>query len=817
MIPVGIILILTIGQLWRAAGWVWRFVGPSRFSAFTILIGGVLLLLTAQGKELTADVGNATSAPFILLLVAVIWLSIQAWYWARTTLVLSESERNASILASLRDKSSGEDRSWSDRNWKTWLPDAYLLVLVLAVWYGLYSRGDLGYLGIAFLLGSICLALVFFRDRSRVPIDVLSEHSGVADLSDAEKARHEYLKAERRRRSALVWKLHLPRLYAVIPFAVACAALWMQGHTHLIIFVLVAAVITLALIVMRRSIVSKLASRLPQFAKYTSASATAHPGVEYALFKTPLANVIMFFVSIGLALVMAFVFVADPLTYGQIFGAAAIAFFAFSAIIPIGSGLIWASNRIGFPLLSTLLLAAIVFSLFNDNHVVQTFKEETKPSARLSVKQALEKWLQANPERADGKPTPLVLVSTAGGGLRAAYWTATVLGRLQDSCSAFSSNTFSISAVSGGSVGASVFAARMTTQQPETLSDCGQELRFGTISEFATQALSKDFLGPTVASLLFSDLLQRFSPKAWFESRGHVLADSWSDAWSKTCASDDGCRTSADLLDQPFLDFAPKANSYSWQPALFLNATHQESGKRLIAGHLKVTRDVFFDAYDSHQVLKRDIALKTAALNSARFTYVSPPGLLLDPDHKSMGHVLDGGYFENNGAITTAEILLKLVELLGNSDRRVRPIIIQITSDPGLGADDYPDLPDNGDNNFLPLNQQAQSWGNEVLGPIRGILKTRSARGVLAAKTTAEITQLLSDRPDWVKSVSEPVFAHFEMCVSSDSDPKPPLGWAMSEASRQQIKDMVNPVSDTCDNAAQFSKVLAALNQGGDQ
>ena len=58
----------------------------------------------------------------------------------------------------------------------------------------------------------------------------------------------------------------------------------------------------------------------------------------------------------------------------------------------------------------------------------------------------------------------------------------------------------------------------------------------------------------------------------------------------------------------------------------------------------------------------------TAAHNSARFTYVSPAGKLVSSGEKSQnrshsgkksqnrGYVIDGGYFENYGALTALEL-----------------------------------------------------------------------------------------------------------------------------------------------------------------
>ena len=57
----------------------------------------------------------------------------------------------------------------------------------------------------------------------------------------------------------------------------------------------------------------------------------------------------------------------------------------------------------------------------------------------------------------------IVLIYGVLGGLRAAYWTATVLGELHDRIDHFDQHLFAVSGVSGGSVGASVYRALIGT------------------------------------------------------------------------------------------------------------------------------------------------------------------------------------------------------------------------------------------------------------------------------------------------------------------------------------------------------------------
>ncbi len=61
---------------------------------------------------------------------------------------------------------------------------------------------------------------------------------------------------------------------------------------------------------------------------------------------------------------------------------------------------------------------------------------------------------------------------------------------------------------------------------------------------------------------------------------------------------------------------------------------------------------MFLDSLDALHVLGKDVRASTAAHNSARFSYVSPAGDLGNGN----GSVIDGGYFENYGALSALEL-----------------------------------------------------------------------------------------------------------------------------------------------------------------
>src|SRR5438045_5071574 len=104
-------------------------------------------------------------------------------------------------------------------------------------------------------------------------------------------------------------------------------------------------------------------------------------------------------------------------------------------------------------------------------------------------------------------------------------------------------------------------------------------------------------------------------------------------------------------------------------PALFLNSTEAQSGRRFIEEPFASLRGVGQDdavvnaATLSTDWLPASSPLSSVVHNSARFTYVSPAGTLLDISAIKGGtpvprQLVDGGYFDNSGATTLAELVL---------------------------------------------------------------------------------------------------------------------------------------------------------------
>lgn len=465
-------------------------------------------------------------------------------------------------------------------------------------------------------------------------------------------------------------------------------------------------------------------------------------------------------------------FAVSPERFAPAVGSTPILLLAAAGWIAFGSAADLFGMRTRFPVFTTLLILAFVFSFWNDNHAVrvldnaQTQEWESRPQ----VKHALQEWQKRQQmrllPRSDDK-YPLFIVAAEGGGIRAAYWAATVLGTIQDRHPCFADQLFALSGVSGGSLGSAVFTALLADQRYRSPNfRCGDR-DAPPLTGKAQKILGEDFLAPAIAATLYPDLFQRVWPAAipHFD-RARALELSWEQAWRRNAGNDRFAQAFDNLWrDQPD----------HWLPALFLNSTWVETGKRLIVSNLRLTPEDFSDVEDAQRFFgKHALPLSAAVHLSARFTYVSPAGTLAK-DGKVYGRAVDGGYFENSGATTTLEILKTIAQLrVGRNGKpdpfwsNVEPVVIHISNEPVDPA--YLDM---------QLATKEKDKGskptaccNEVWSPVRTLLAARTARGVYARETTR-----------W--HVGDEHFLQFGLCENGEV--KIPLGWVLSEVVRTEM------------------------------
>ncbi len=517
-------------------------------------------------------------------------------------------------------------------------------------------------------------------------------------------------------------------------------------------------------------------------------------------------------------------------------------------------------HRLRLPLITATLagLAWLTFA-FGDNHDVRQAGEPMRP--RLDLATAVERWKAANCNAA-GCPQPII-VSSAGGASRAAFFTATVLGDLMDNPSFHPlpgvttpaekarhvvRRIFAISGVSGGSVGAAVFAGAVANS-PDGDPPCvdrpsGFWFRAGAPQGWrgCLQAiLAEDYLSETIVGLAFRDNLNFLASLVHWPDRAATLEDSWIAAFSRWVRPPEGVPLRG--MDQPFTSFGPAGlDQGAWQPLLVLNGTSASTGRRILTTQLDpVTRGtegsgqrLFIDAYDLLEIVSGepacmegqcrpsapglpDVTLASAASNSARFPIISPPGSLRRCDGQAcnvVDRIIDGGYFENDGVTTTIDLVRALRQA------GLRPAVIHIANDPlpypravdtadGLGRFDA--YPWRQDGPAVP-DAEDRSWFLFLRGPLGGLLATRGARASYALR---QLEDELESRDDFAEILvfGEPLQGFSEAPKAGACNGVAPVvpGTEMKTVSMSWW--LSQPVQEYLDTQLKLAKNCVALDQ----
>jgi len=566
------------------------------------------------------------------------------------------------------------------------------------------------------------------------------------------------------------WTRWTPRLAGLLVFVIEIAGFTKIGMGHekeqttkfwLAIGFLALSAIVFLIVVIKRRDVMKLAKaedeapvhEMRDFAKITRTILLLTIALEIALFLWATIN---------------------PVSW-WIFGAAAVLVITIGIWVPFGSVLVAVGEYWRFPILGALLFWAFAISCWNDNHKIRT--AGPLPASRPTISRAFDDWYARMSAKYPGREIPAIVVATEGGGIRAAYWTTTSLTVLQDQIPAFSDHLFAISGVSGGSLGAAEFnallarrldAAQATTADGRAATQGAMPNPTGTMHGESRAVLNFDALSGTLAAMSQPDLVQRFIPWPFLPDRAAALEKGWEYGWSLAFRG----TPHSDLFGRGYLATMQK---HPELPVLLLNGTMVETGDRIMTGTVKMRPDIGFrNAFDMFDQLTTDVPISTAALLSARFTYVSPAGKIPNRfpqlNRAVFGHVVDGGYFENSGGVTAAEVVA-LINQKRAAGYHVKPVVIVIDyfeSSRQKPSDPTPFCPAPGICGPGAPNT-VERFANEVLSPLRALLSTRGARGSQA------VGDLLANNVDFLE------FRLIPRTVTL------PLGWVLSDRAQNAI------------------------------
>jgi hypothetical protein len=321
----------------------------------------------------------------------------------------------------------------------------------------------------------------------------------------------------------------------------------------------------------------------------------------------------------------------------------------------------------------TLAAVVSVAVLFGIDRVSSRPPQANAVGPRQQLEAAFTSWTSAlweNPKIARTGSPRVFFVTSAGGGIRAAFWTARALEQLRLKVPEFDARTFMMSGVSGGSVGEAVYAAclRQEANGAGKVGDC--------ISRFGDH----DLLTPMVGAWLFEDALARVLPTSlprWLAKPDALCTQPGCGFLSRGLWFEQAMERSIPEMRAGIAQTARAGGASASQ--LFLNSTWVESGDRAIASGVVVDwRTDFPEARDQLAVAgcsqlainacdQRpgsstlpalvDIPLSAAAHNSGRFTFVNAIGVLRTASAETSGHLADGGYFDNWGSHTAIDVL----------------------------------------------------------------------------------------------------------------------------------------------------------------
>ena len=379
-----------------------------------------------------------------------------------------------------------------------------------------------------------------------------------------------------------------------------------------------------------------------------------------------------------------------------------------------------------FPLLTVLLIGVPLFAPgLGVNHAIRTLPDGPPVPAIEAVagtdvgrglNAAALKWLRTcGPGLIENGEMKVVLVSASGGASRAALWTFHALSDLQDKDPQFPRRVFTVSAVSGGALGAAVWSSLLAREAFDCVPAITDPNAMRTRRELGHAILSHDFLAPVLAAWLSRDiplgvvplypLLRRMHIDA--EDRAAALEESWEQAWADTFPN------KPNIMAASFLGLWDKGLN---RPLLLLNGTVEGTGLPIVTAPFAIVnpdgtpRQDMPATYDARFLLKHEVRVSTAVLNAARFPIVSPQGdigVRTCPDGRfaytgpcdkgakpqnDLISIVDGGYFDNIGGGTTLraaaalrqafETLQRIREAPFASGVRLRVMVVAISSDP---------------------------------------------------------------------------------------------------------------------------------------
>ena len=421
------------------------------------------------------------------------------------------------------------------------------------------------------------------------------------------------------------------------------------------------------------------------------------------------------------------------------------------------SGASFFLDSIRLPVFTTLLGVSLLTGVLGTDHKFKVAERKTAES-KISPSLVIEKWKDV---RSRGRKT-IIVVATAGGGIRAAAWTAEVMTRLeQGGCRAAGDSLVLVSSVSGGSVGSMFVVApyQGKGEYPSTDDDL-RAVRYNA-GRSSLSAVGWGLAYPDLARTvpLLGGLVRETHDRGW------SLENTWATGWREK------------KLDTPSMRQWREDVRNGLRPAVIFNATASESGERFLVASTDAPfqgAEQFFDLFPT-----KDMEVSTAARLSATFPYASPLARASAGSVKKGYHIGDGGYYDNSGLLSAVEWLDEARGQLAG----YQVLLILIDAQPG------PEKPGS-----------SWSWQKQLVGPITTLVNVRSSSQQVRESIELKMAKKYlmsqdSDSNSTSKSDSkEAATAKLEVISEpflfwSPNDPDPPLSWHLTAPQKKEIPE----------------------------
>ena len=342
------------------------------------------------------------------------------------------------------------------------------------------------------------------------------------------------------------------------------------------------------------------------------------------------------------------------------------------------------------------LFAALIPSV--ETHYVRLFDlgKNLPPAVfhqRQDIREYYTRWLNdsARMSSIDADSVyDVYFVLANGGASRSGYWTASVLGTLNDTTHGdFSKHLFCLSGASGGSLGNATFFSLLHEKnlQPDNL----------LMDTAARSFLKIDFLTYTLARMLGPDYAKLILHTNIFGDRAAALEEivEKGSTKSKYPLKPD--------FSEPFSTLVTRKGVSSALPVICINVTRMQDGNPGVVSNIIIDSSNFNDRVDVLNLLQpgKDIHLSTGVLLGARFPYLSPAGRIdkVYPKDETYNKIkdsivpnyfVDGGYFDNSGAGVVQEMIRVMLNInkdsantsFGTRAAKLRFVVLHITNSP---------------------------------------------------------------------------------------------------------------------------------------